>query len=338
MKNILFFSAVTIILSTMSCEKDTETKVDSNQTENELLDKSEAHFSLKSGQTIYADKSGNKYYNFNFNPDTLERIYSVYFEEGKKYYLTVSGENAYPINMYLLTSNKDTLFYGETVDIPIMKKYIVWESTVTDTMFVDLAYSEEINFHTYNYQLTFEELTIHTIQWNNLTLECSGDWFVNSDNILTLICYNSSYIKWARIVDNSLFNFDFSYKVSLKSGIPDIYSGIAFYGSKELQEMFNIPIGCYEFKVIGPMSWETWVWSDGGMGRYWGEIPTSLLRGENSWNELKVKTFNDNFELSINSEIVDSAKNVHFMDNGLYITIEDSKADTIFFKDITLIK
>lgn len=338
MKTIHLFISVILIASIFGCEKKDDLKDKTLSTNDELVGLTEFHFQLKSSQSIYTDTTGNEYYSFNFNPDTLQHIYSIYLEEGKKYYITVSGEQAYPVEMHLLTSLKDTLFYGETVDIPIMKKYIVWKSTLTDTMYVSIAYKEDINFHTYNYQLTFEELTVHSLQWNDLILNCSGDWFINEDNYLTLACHNSSYTKWAKIEDNSLYNYQFSYLVSIQSGIPDLYTGIAFYATDNLQEMFNMPIDCYEFKIIGPTSWEVWIWGDGGMGRYWGETPVSLYRGENSWNEIYVKTLNDRANLKVNHAQVDSFRNVNFMDNGLYITVTDNKEDTVFFKDIQLIK
>jgi hypothetical protein len=333
-----FFKLILIIVAICGCEKSTNFQDESSISNNDLIVLSEFHLQLKSGQTIYSDNSGNKYYTLNFNPDTLEHIYSVFLEKGKKYYITISGNQAYPVDMFLLTSSKDTLFYGETVDIPIMKKYIVWESNITDTMFVSLIYNEDINFHTYYYQLTFEELTIKRLIWDNLEFEYSGDWFINNDNYLTLVCHNSSYTKWVRIDDNSLNNFEFSYEVSLQSGIPDIYTGIAFYATDKMQEMFNMPIDCYEVKIIGPTSWEVWTWRYGGMGRYWGETQVSLNRGQGSWNNIFIKTSNDSVSLKVNNEQVNKFKNVHFMDNGLYITVTDNKVDTVYFKDIELTK
>lgn len=338
MKTLQLLICAILLAAVTGCEKNLDLQEDENPFENELLEISEAHFYLKSGESIYRDTAGNKYYSFNFNPDTLQHIYTVYFEEGKKYYLTVSGENAYPVEMHLINSAMDTLFYGETVDIPIMKKYIVWESTVTDTMFVSVVYPEDINFHTYHLQLTFEELTITTLNWNNLILECSGDWFVNADNDLTLACHNSSYIKWVRILDNSLFNYDFSFSVSLKSGIPDIYTGVAIYAADEMIDMFNIPDGCYEFKIVGPVSWEVWTWFGDGLGRYWGETSVSLARGEGAWNSIRITTENDSVNTYVNDELVNEFRNLNFLDNGLYITVEDSKDDTVYFRNAQLIK
>jgi hypothetical protein len=322
----------------LSCEKDRPMEENPGTTESEIVKRTEAHLQLKSTESIYVDHAGNKYFSLNFNPDTLEHVYSVYFEEGKKYYLTIAGPQAYPVEMFLITDENDTLFYGETVDIPVMKKYIVWESTISDTLYVAVSYTEDINFHTYYYQLTFEELSIKKLYLNDIILECSGDWHIDQDDRLTLACHNTSYTKWLRIVDNTLFNYEFSYEVSLRSGIPDIYTGIAIYAVDDMQEMFNMPMNCYEFKILGPVSWEVWVWGNGGMGRYWGECATSLNRGEGAFNELSVKTDNDNVGLYVNSEKVDTFRNINFMDNGLYITVSDEKEDTLYFDNIRLVK
>ena len=149
MKTLNFILIILMTVTISSCEKNNDFQDSEILINNELFELSEADLRLKSGQSIYKDNSGNKYFSFNFNPDTLKHVYTVFFEKGKKYYLTVSGDHAYPIDMHLITSTMDTLFYGETVDIPIMKKYIVWESTNTDTMFITVAYTEDINFHTY---------------------------------------------------------------------------------------------------------------------------------------------------------------------------------------------
>lgn len=330
---VLFFMAAVML----SCEKNDGLEENPGLEESELVKRSEAHLQLKSTESIYTDQSGNKYYSFNFNPDTLEHVYSVFFEEGKKYYLTLAGENAYPVEIYLISATNDTLFYGEPVYIPIMKKYIVWESTISDTLYIAVAYTEDINFHTYYYQLTFEELSIKRLTLNDLTLECSGDWFIGEHNQLTLACHNTNYTKWARIVDNTLFNYEFSYEVGLKSGIPDIYTGIAFYAVDELQEMFNIPAACYEFKIVGPSSWEVWTWNN-GVGRYTGYTEISLNRGEGAFNKLSLTASNDSAICYVNSEQVDAFRNNSFMDNGLYITVSDEKDDTLYFDNIHLIK
>ena len=69
----------------------------------------EAHFALKSGQQVFEDENGNKYFSFNFNPDTLSHLYSIYFEQGKKYHLAVSGEYCVSVELLLLNTEKDLL-------------------------------------------------------------------------------------------------------------------------------------------------------------------------------------------------------------------------------------
>lgn len=330
MKSLKIFAGLIILLSLWCCNKDNDLIPD-RQT---LTERSEEYLSLKSGESIYSDSTGNEYYTFSFNPDTTERVFSVRFEAGKKYYLTVSGEQAYFVDMKLLNSARDTLFFGETADIPIMKKYVVWESDEDETMFILVRYTDDINFHTFTFHLTFEELTTHSLYWNDFILECSGDWLINSENFLMLACHNTAYVKWARIVDNSLFNYDFSCSIGLLSGIPDLYTGIGIYGSELPDEMFNMP-ACYEVKILGPASWERWIWN-GFIAREWGNTPTSLNRGEGMWNTMRVTTLNDYIEFYVNEVKVTSFNNVYFMDNGLYLTVMDTKSDTVFFKDLIL--
>lgn len=322
----------------LSCEKNDTLGPDSATTDTEIVKKSEAHLQLKSTESVYTDNAGNKYYSLNFNPDTLEHVYSVYFEKGKKYYLTIAGEQAFPVEMHLITSENDTLFYGEITDVPTLKKYIIWESTISDTLYVAVSYTEDINFHTYYFQLTFEELSIKTLLYNGLTWECSGDWFIGHDNQLALACQNTSIVKWARIVDNTLFNYEFSCEVGLKSGTPDIYTGIVFYAADEIQDMYNMPMGGYEFKIMGPTHCNLWTWTEGGYGCQYAECSTRLNQGEGTFNDLSVKTDFDNITLYANSEEVYAFRNVCFMDNGLYLTVWDMKEDTLYFNNIRLIK
>jgi len=333
MRIITFFLTSVLLATLLSCEKERDLQNDDSSLES----RSEAYLNLKSSESIYSDENGNKYLSVIFSPDTLEHIYSVPFEKDKKYNLSIKGNYCGSVDFLLLNSNKDTLFDGEQGDIGLTRKYIVWQSNITDTFFISVCYTDDINFHTYEYYLTFEELTIHRINWKALTLDCSGDWFINSDDYLTLACHNSSYSKWAKIIDNSLFNYMLSFQIGLKSGIPDIYTGVAFFASDQLFEMVNLPDKCYEFKIIGPSSWELWTWT-GGVGRDIGETLYSLNRGQGAWNEMQIEIVNDSVKLNVNSENVKSYKNLNFLDNGLYLTVDDQKDDTIYFKDIELIK
>jgi hypothetical protein len=333
MRTHIIFLASFLLLILFGCEKENNVQNDDSS----LKNSSEAHLYLKSSETIYSDENGNKYYTLTFNSDTLKHIYSVLFEKDKKYNLSITGDFCGAIDFLLLNSNKETLFYGEQGDIGLTRKYIVWQSDITDTFYISISYTEDINFHTYEYHITFEELTIHRLNWKGLVLDCSGDWFINADDYLTLAIHNSSYSKWAKIVDNSLLNFKLNFQVGLKSGIPDIYTGIAFNASDNLFEMVNLPDKCYEFKIIGPSSWEQWTWNN-GVGREWGETSNSLNRGEGAWNEMQVETLDDSIKLSVNTERVKSFKNLYFMDNGLYLAVDDQKEDTIYFRDIKLIK
>ena len=295
---------------------------------------SEVHLSLKS-VPIYTDESGNTYLTLNFSPDTLSHTYSIFFEQNRIYYLNLSGEDLEPIGFWLLTPEKDTLFFGERMDRFL---YIYWQSVCTDTFYVCTSYNEALGLKTEDYHLTFEELTILDLEWEDLQLEYSGDWFINANNYLTLACHNTGQTKWVRINDNSLFNYDFSTEVGLRSGMPDIYTGIAFFSTDNLWPALNHPMGCYEFKILAPDDWERRTWfSDGGYGVSYGKAG-NINTGADSWNELGLSTSYDSVTLSVNEEEVHRFRNTYFMDNGLYITVDDLKEDTVYFRNFSLNK
>ncbi len=334
MKTYFITLATFLILTFISCEKKDSDIPDDKSS---LIKQSEAHLFLKSGSTIYSDDEGNKYLSIYFDPETLHHIYSVLFVKDKKYRLSVSGNYCEPVDFLLLNSNRDTLAHGEQGDVGLTRKYIVWHSIITDTFFISVNYTDNINFHTYEYYLTLEEISTNRLYWRGLTLDCSGDWSINSDDYLTLACYSSSFSKWAKIVDDSLISFTLGYQIGLKSGIPDIYTGVAVFASDDIKEMVNLPEECYEFKIIGPATWEYWVWH-GSISRTWGETPKNLNSGPGSWNELQIEKRNYGILVLLNNDTIKPPTSVWLRDNGLYLVVDDQKIDSVYFKDVELIK
>lgn len=333
MKKSISILTIAILVTMAACKKDESATPDGNS----IIDQTEKLLTLKSGERIYREENGNAYVSVKFDHETLLHRYAVLLEEGKKYNISIHGDYCGDISLSLLNAQMDTLFYGEQGDIGFTRKYIVWESTLTDTLMVSAAYTGDINFHTYEYQITFEELTTHEINVNGISFHCSGDWFITPDQYLGLVCHNSSFCKWAKVDDNSLYNYELSFDVGLESGIPDIYTGLAYFAGGEIHDMTNMPRPCDEFKILGPSGWERWFWR-GGVGREWGNTSESLNSGEGAFNHMSIRTYNDSVFLSVNDEITIQDRNLDLMDNGLFLVVDDKKKDTVYFKDIQLVK
>ena len=122
-------------------------------------------------------------------------------------------------------------------------------------------------------------------------------------------------------------------EMSLASGTPDIYTGLAFLGSDDIREMNNMPQSCRELKILGPASWEVWYWSSGGVSRYWGTTATNLNMGLDAWNKLAIDNTQDTLELFVNDEMVDRFRNTLLLGTGLYLVADDQKDDTLFFRN-----
>ena len=334
MKNLNFLILILALLS-FGCEKDDI--VSKNNIDN-LKSESEGTLVLKSFKQIYTDDNNNEYQTFSFNNEKLNYTYGVFMEKDKKYSLSISGENYTSVDFLLLKSNNDTLFRGEYDGIS-QRKYITWTSAVTDTFYIVLKYVDDINFHTYHYHLTFEELSTKPLKYNNLEFMCSGDWFIDKEGSLSIICHQTNLNKWAKINNDSINNYQFSYTVGQSTGKPDNYIGIECLASKDISDMHNLAKSGYVLDVIGPSSWRFSQYNlDGSVAFGYGNTSHNLKIGVGSWNNYSLKTQNDSLIYSINGEVVLRKRNMLFMDNGLYITVDDTKKDTIRFKNIKLVK
>ena len=329
MRPFNYFIAVILLSSFLGCEMDEPIHPEDTP---DLIN-TEACLSLKSGP-IYYDDHGNKYLQLTFSQDTLSHLYSVLFEDGKKYNLSIKGESCITVDLLLLNSQNDTICSGMQGDVGCTRKYITWESTESDTFYIRASYTGEINFHVLDYQITFEELTINQLIWNDLILECSGDWFIDDNNYLALACHNSSYSKWARIANSLPTGYKLAFETGLHSGIPDIYTGVAFKANDEINDMVNLPQYCYEFKLLGPCGWELWRWQ-GSVSRDMGYTSVSLNRGEGSWNQVEAELSDNSIELSVNSELVRTVASGSD-ETGLYLTVDDQKNDTVYFRNIEI--
>jgi hypothetical protein len=339
MKNFALLITVIVTLILTTCKKEIDEPVKGKEIDsNDLSFLAEKFISLKTNQQIYVDSNNNEYLTVSFNIDTLSHIFGVYMLKDKKYHFSLLGENCTYVDFTLLKSNKDTLFKGEDVWFYGVDKYIDWTSNTSDTFYICLNYKVDINFHTINYRVTFEDMTNKNIVLNYLDLLCSGDWYINESGYLALICHQTNLCKWAKIEDDSLYNYTFSYNVGQTTGRPDNYIGAECYAAKIIEVKENMPSSGYAFDVIGPASWRLSYWSTGGIGFEYGYTSNNLAIGAGSWNNIELKTFGDSISYSVNDEKVIQFRNVSFLDNGLYIIVADTKQDTILFKDIKLEK
>ncbi|MCB0823582.1 MAG: hypothetical protein KDC09_12850 [Bacteroidales bacterium] len=320
-------SLLVLVLIIYSCVDKAEEVKDS------LEGSAEKTLSIEPGYKFYTNENNDAYELVVFNPEILSHIYAVKFEEGKKYHISISGEYCGPIYFALKNEAGNVLFTGEQGSISFDRKYIVWTSNTTETMYIQVQYVDNINFHTYEYHLTFEEVNTAILPWQGMEMECSGDWFVTSDNKLGVALHTSSYTKWARVKSQDLNKYYFSVEMSLASGTPDIYTGLAFLGSDDIREMNNMPQSCRELKILGPASWEVWYWSSGGVSRYWGTTATNLNMGLDAWNKLAIDNTQDTLELFVNDEMVDRFRNTLLLGTGLYLVADDQKDDTLFFRN-----
>jgi len=342
MKNLIYTSAVLSFVF-LGCQKDPVENPGNITPEINLADSAENFLTIEKNMYIYTDENHNAYIPVSFDYNHLSHVFGVYLEKDKKYNISISSNTntTYFLDFTLLTSVADTLFKGEQGNPGYTKSYIYWTSSVSDTFYVSVKFKSDINFHTYDYQMTFEEVSIRLIEWGNLKLSCSGDWFINDQGYLSLTCHDSKYEKWAKVMDDSLFNYEFSYLVSPESGIPDSFTGIACYASENIFDMMNMPESCFNLAVAGPSVWRLEYWymdTGGGVGYDWGNTSQNLSMGKGSWNKIALITYGDSLVYAVNNEEVKRQRNFYFMKNGLYITVEDSKNDTLFFKDLILTK
>jgi len=331
MRNVFLILILPVCILS-GCENE-ETRDDP---QDELQKRAEKILSIKSTQQVYTDENSNEYIDIVFDINKTSCTYGVYMLKGKKYNISAAGPDIYFVDFNLLRSNLDTLFFGAW-NMPNSQKYIAWTADVTDTFYVDIKYNGEINFNTYIYRLTIEDLTTKELKWNDLNLTCSGDWILDDEGNLLLACHQTSYRKWAKIQNDGLYNYQFSYNLTNQSGMTDNYVGMACYAGNSISDMFNMPVPCYNFFVNGPALWSLEYWYErDGVGFEHGNTSTNIRVGVGQWNNFGIETYGDSIRCFVNNESVFKFRNLSFMTNGLYIVIEDSKKDTVYLKDITL--
>ncbi|GAB4310566.1 MAG: hypothetical protein Kow00127_00100 [Bacteroidales bacterium] len=326
MKLLHLFSILALFIVFVSCDK--EKNAESPGVEKVLR--------IEPGYKYYTNENNDAYELIVFSPEQLIHQYAVEFQEGKKYHLSVSGGYCGPVYFALLNQAGDLLFTGEQGSIGFDRKYIVWTSTVSETLTIVVQYTENINFHTYEYHLTFEEVNSYPLSWEGLELECSGDWFTGPDGKLGVALHGSSYSKWASIAADDLSHYSFSVDLGFAGGVSDTYSGVAIFASGTIRDMVNLPEQCDEFKIVGPASWEVWFWR-GGVGREWGTTAVNLNMGYDSWNRLAVDNTEDTVKLSVNNEMVYKYRNISLLSTGLLLVADDQKEDTLWFKNPELL-
>ncbi len=290
----------------------------------------EKDLSLKDGRKVYADDSQNEYHTVIFDADHLVHVYKVNLDQGKKYRMSISGDVAYDIDFLLMRSEEDTLFRGEyQMELP-PRTQIYWTANSTGIYYLK-ASMQDVNFHTYTCRLIVEEITTISMEYGGLNLQCSGDWFMSPQGKLAVALHETGTFKYARIMHDKI-NYTFSMMVSRSSGRPDNYIGIDCYASPGIWDGDNIPASGYLFDVIGPASWRLSYWHpQGSVGFEYGTLPENLPLGSSYQYETGVRTIGDSIAFSVNGIELKKMRNEWMLDTGLYIVVDDTKQDTIYF-------
>ena len=135
-------------ISFFACEKENPPEIEDSLN-------IEYHFSLKSGEIAYSDEDGNHYYTGVFDKDTLQKNYSILIEKNINYRLSLSDIDCENVEFYFLEPDLDTLYHGEQANQGNTLQYIHVQSAVTDTFFISLRYTGDINFHKKSFHLRY---------------------------------------------------------------------------------------------------------------------------------------------------------------------------------------
>jgi hypothetical protein len=334
MKSYAILFTVIMAIVAIGCNRESVEPIVGNDIDsNNLSFLAERFISIKQDQQIFVDTNSNEYLDLFFDYKQLSHIIGIYLEKDKKYHFSLLGDNSTLVDFVLLKSNRDTLFVGEDNWLNGIDKYISWKSDVNDTFYVSLRYNSDINFHIKNYRLTIEDMSERRIESNDIKFICSGNWFINKSGYLSLVCHQTNIFKWAKIVDDSLQNYSFTYQFCQASGRPDNHIGIECYAAESIFDFANLSWG-YLFDVVGPASWMISYWHKAGdVGFEYGYTKNNL---SGNWNSLELNIFGDSIGFSVNNENVKRLRNLSYTENGLYIVVTDTKQDTIIFRDILL--
>lgn len=315
----------------VGCEKE-------NPPEEEEKLNIEYHFQLKSGEIAFSDEEGNYYYTGVFDMDTLNKNYSISIEKDIKYRISLSDIDCENVDFYFLEPDLDTLYHGEQANQGNTLQYIHVQSAVTDTFFITLSYTGDINFHKKEFHLAIEDITIAELEWAGQTWEGTRDWIVNNDGNLEIAMHNTGSHRWLRLKDPELLDYEMDVSMAFKSGSPESLAGIASNASEEIRENVNVPSQGYSFLIKGPYSFQVWyAHGTGGTGFEYGYTSERLNTGETP-NKISLSNIKDSLLYSINDERVYEFKNLSFMTSYVYLVLEDIRLDTLVFYDFNLNK
>lgn len=318
-----------IVLSLTACEKE-------NPPEPENLLDIEYHFSLKSGQIAYSDEDGNHYYTGVFDKDTLQKNYSIFIEKDVNYRLSISDIDCENIEFLFLEPDLDTIYHGEQANQGNTIQHIHIQSAVSDTFYISLRYTGDINFHKKSFHLAIEDITIQSFQWAGHTWEGTRDWTINQNGELNISLHNTGSYRWLRLKKPDLLNYELEVYMAFESGLPESLAGIATNASDEIRTNANVPYQGYSFLIKGPYSFQVWyAHGQGGTGYDYGYTSERLNTGDTP-NKIFLSNIKDSLSYSINDERVYEFNNRSFMTSYVYLMVEDNRLDTLNFTDFKL--
>ena len=296
----------------------------------------EYHFQLKSGEIAYSDDDGNYYYTGVFDMDTLQKNYSISIEKDIEYRISLSNIDCENVDFYFLEPDLDTLYHGEQANQGNTLQYIHVKSAVTDTFYITLRYTGDINFHKKEFHLAFEDVTIADLEWKGHIWQGTRDWIVNNDGNLQIAMHNTGSYRWLRLSNPDLLDYELEVSMAFKSGLPESLAGIATNASEEIRQNVNVPMQGYSFLIKGPYSFQVWyAHGTGGTGFEYGYTSARLNTGMTP-NKISLSSIKDSLLYSINDEQVYEFKNLSFMTSYVYLIVEDIRLDTVVFDDFKL--
>jgi len=207
---------------------------------------------------------------------------------------------------------------------------------VTDTFFISLRYTGDINFHKKSFHLALEDITITELEWEGQKWEGTRDWIIEPDGQLSINLHNTGTFRWIRLKKPDLLNYEFEVSMAFKSGLPESLAGITTNGSYEIRSNANVPHQGYSFLIKGPYSFNVWyAHGQGGTGYDYGYTSERLNTGDTP-NKISLSNIKDSLSYSINDEVVYGFNNRSFMTSYVYLMVDDNRLDTLSFSDFNL--
>ena len=264
------------------------------------------------------------------------KFYSILIEKDINYRLSLFDIDCYNVEFHFLEPDLDTLYHGEQANQGNTLQHIYIQSPLTDTFYISLRYTGDINFHKKTFHLAVEDITIEEFEWKGHIWEGTRDWTVNQNGELSISLHNTGLYRWLRLKKPDLLNYELEVKMAFESGLPEGLAGITTNASDEIRTNANVPYQGYSFLIKGPYSFQVWyAHGQGGTGFDYGYTSERLNTGDTP-NKIFLRNVKDSLSYSINDERVYEFNNRSFMTSYVYLMVEDNRLDKLSFTDFKL--